>query len=172
MGGQRKSGGGRQEYRFPPKNENFSLFSQSFAPWSKRLWNLPPYPDGVSQYSLAFAGEYWETLSKGKRAADGRLAICGLKKVMYVWRGLQRPGGGSKGSECHPHPLFLSYYWGWSGAGISTKSANKRRAERLTPPALHSCRGAVQFVPCKKQINLLLHRYAHLFHVPFELFFP
>ena len=107
-GKQRKSGGGRQEYRFPPKSKNFSLFSQSFAPWAKRLWNLPPYPDGVSQYSLAFAGEYWETLSREKRAADSRLAICGLKKVMYVRLGLQRPGGGAKGSECHPHPLFLS----------------------------------------------------------------
>ena len=68
---------------------------------------MSPFLDGISKHSLLFDRERLEMLSREKRAADDRLAICGLKKVMYFRLGLQRNGGRSKGVKHHPHPLFL-----------------------------------------------------------------
>ena len=86
-------------------------------------------------------------LSREKRAADDQLVICGLKKVMYFWRGLQRNGRRSKGVEYHPHLLsFMTI-------GGRVQHLDKIRklvwnGSHRPAPALY--RGDAQVVPCEK----------------------
>lgn len=87
-------------------------------------------------------------LSREKRAADDQLVICGLKKVMYFWRGLQRNGRRSKGVEYHPHLLSFMTIGGRVQHLDKIRKLVGGTILTAPPPALY--RGDAQVVPCEK----------------------